>query len=91
MDHVITHLPEKSNRHVPVHVSNLRQGMYNSVESLVDSLSSDMKSWLTSIKEAVGDVSLSEVKFHLTRGPPLDRLNSLLRNLAEELPPYSIL
>ena len=91
MEHVIAHLPKKSDRHVPVHNSNLRQGTYNSVESLVDSLSSDMKTWLTSIKEAIGDVSVSAVRFHLTRGPPLDRLNSLLRNIAKELPPYSIL
>ena len=44
MDHVIVHLPEKAGKRVPVHVSNLRQGTYNSVEALVDSLSSDMKS-----------------------------------------------
>lgn len=47
LDHVLTRLSEKATRGIPVYSINLRQGTYNSVQSLVDSLSADMKTWWT--------------------------------------------
>lgn len=45
VDHIVTDLYKKTK--VPVHIINLSQGMFNMMESLVDSLSSDkMGTWL---------------------------------------------
>lgn len=74
-----------------VHSINLRQGTYSSVESLVDSLLLDMITWIDTIKESVGEVSISKVKFHFNRGTPLDRLDRILKTIAQELPSYIIL
>ena len=64
---------------IPVHSVNLCQGTYNSVESLVESLSSDLRTWVDLIKESVSEVSMSQVrvKFNLSKGTPLDHLNYL--------------
>ena len=40
---------------------NLQQGTYNSVESLDESLSSDMTTWVDAIKDSVTKVSEGEV------------------------------
>ena len=95
IEYVIARVSADNPNRVPIHVENLRQGTYNSVQSLVESLSSDMKSWVKKIKENVEGVSVSEVTFHLTshltKGTPLDRLNYLLKCIAKELPSYSVL
>ena len=95
IEYVIARVSADNPNRVPIHVANLRQGTYNSVQSLVESLSSDMKSWVKKIKENVEGVSVSEVTFHLTshltKGTPLDRLNYLLKCIAKELPSYSVL
>ena len=93
LDFVIARL-ERCNGRIPVHSVNLRQGTYNSVESLVvESLSSDVRTWVDAIKESVSEVSMSQVrvKVNLNKGTPLDRLNYLLQSIARELPAYSIL
>ena len=84
---------ERCKGRIPVHSVNLWQGTYNSVESLVESLSSDVRTWVDAIKESVSEVSMSQVrvKVNLNKGTPLDRLNYLLQSIARELPAYSIL
>ena len=60
VDHVATNLYKKTR--VPVHTINLRQGTFNTVESLVDSLSSDkMGTWLGAVKNAIDAVSFPAV------------------------------
>ena len=67
VDHVATNLYKKTR--VPVHTINLRKGTFNTVESLVDSLSSDkMGTWLGAVKNAIDAVSFPAVKVHFTHG-----------------------
>ena len=97
IDHVVTNLYKKIR--IPVHTINLKQGTFNTVESLVDSMSSDkMGSWLGAVKNAIniGTVSFSAVKVHFTHGvnstphrTPIERLHILMTKIAEELPPPS--
>ena len=94
VDHVVTNLYKKTK--VPVHTINLRQGTLNTVESLVDSLSSDkMGTWLGAVKQAIDAVSISFVKVHFTQvnsipfHTPIERLHMLLLKLAEKFPSYS--
>ena len=63
-------------------------------QSLVDSLSSDMRTWVDEIKKSVSKVAVSKVKvkFHLTHnGTLLDHLNFLIKSIAKEFSSYIIL
>ena len=92
IEYVIDKLRKDSPRDepLPTHTVNLRLGMYNSVQSLVDSLSSDdITSWVNDIRKLVAEVGISVLRFQLRQDnrTPLDRLDILLKTIAGELPP----
>ena len=62
------------------------------MQSLLDSLSSDkVTSWMNNkIKGAVDKVVISSIKFQ-DNHMPLEQLDNLLKKLAEEFPPYTML
>ena len=94
IDYVIENLSKKTSQPVPIHTVNLRQGTYNSVQDLVDSLSSDkITTWVNKIKETVDEVAILTIKFHIRQDArtPLGQLNILLKRIADELPSYTLL
>lgn len=83
---------------VPVYTMNLRQGTYTSVQSWVESLLHDIKSWMELISKFIDEVSvLTIINFILRKAPQigtsssLEQLNYLLKTVVENVPPYSLL
>ena len=70
IDYVVSTLSQKTKRPFPVYSVNLQQGTYTSVQSLVDSLSSDVTNWLQKIQQSVDEVSVANMRVHLTKGSP---------------------
>ena len=94
-------LHNKTKRNVPICPINLRKGNYYRVQSLVDSLSLDMGSWLYRIKKALSEsgkevsasaAELASVSLKLQRKvTPSDSLNYLLKEVANGLPARTLL
>jgi len=83
---------------VPVLPLNLRNVSFNSVESLVDTLTAKFTSWMGQIWQAAerlqldGSVYGLDVKFNIDFGSkmtPMSRLNRLLEMIGNRLPPRS--
>lgn len=88
IDHLLCQLPMMTGHSVPVHTFNLREGTFNSIQSLVDSLSGDVKPWLQKVKESIDAISVGKesIKLQLKKDSmPIDQLNSLLKNIADGL------
>ena len=98
IEHILHELPNKTMQSLPICPINLRKGNYYTVQSLVDSLSMDLGSWLYKIKkylsESDGEVSAGggSISLKLQRKiAPSDSLNYLLKEVAQGLPARTLL
>lgn len=101
LEKVLEDLPNKSLKPTPVYSINLRKGTFHSVRSLVASLSQGMNSWVNSIRTIMGNTAVSvttpAVKFrlepsgHTDDGYPIDHLSDLLEDVANAIPPSTLL
>lgn len=89
----------KKDKTVPVLVLNLRNISFNSVESLVDTLTAKFSSWLSQFWQAAERLKLDgsaygldaklSIDFEKPNIPPITKLNYLLELIGNKLPPQS--
>ena len=97
LEKVTRELAGKIGRRTPVLPLNLRSGTFHSVQSLVNSLSLEMNTWLKEILRSIESITLaSSITLQLkdeilSNGSSIAQLDNLLKGVAKKLPPHTML